>query len=93
MDKMKEHKKKDILECKLCNFEFSKKSQLMGHIKEHGQQVGSFYPNANQDKLCGDVSRNLTAKSNLNSKMLKHVRGLHQAVSDFCRICKKKHFP
>ena len=108
MDKMKEHKKKDILECKLCNFEFSKKSQLMGHIKEHGQQVGSIYKNPKQDELCGDDSRNLKAKSILNSKrdfpykckhcnfvtrqesiMLKHVRGLHQAVSDLCRICKK----
>ena len=41
IDKMKEHTKEDILECKLCNFEFSKKSQLMQHIKEHGQQVDS----------------------------------------------------
>ena len=108
MDKLKEHRKEDILECKLCNFEFSKKSQLMGHIKEHGQQVDFIYQNSNQDELNGDVSRNLKVKSNLNSItnipykckhcnfvtrqesiMLKHVRGLHQAVSDYCQICKK----
>ena len=105
---MWKQRRNETFDCRMCNFEFSGKSQLMSHNKHHGQWGGPLDSNVPILSLSDGKTSNMEVKkisklfNNVQSKckhcnfvtrqedkMLLHVRALHRAISDHCKICKK----